>query len=174
MLLHSLNLFLYAKKLNMKTLKIFFLSFLLLSLTTVVFAQTKTEKLNVSGECNTCKHKIEAAAKNAGASYAVWNASTKVLTVKYNSTSTNTAKIENAVAAAGYDTPDVKATNASYDKLDDCCKYDRANAATDKGSSCCDAAKCKEAACMKDGKCTPDMSCCKDAGCDTKACCKKA
>ena len=157
----------------MKTLKAFFFSFLLVSFTTIAFAQAKTEKLNVSGECNTCKKKIETAAKRAGASYAVWDVNSKVLTVKYNSTSTNTAKIENAVAAAGYDTQDVKASNAAYNKLDDCCKYDRANTSAEKGS-CCDDAKCKEASCMKDGKCAKDMSCCKEAGCDTKACCKKS
>jgi len=157
----------------MKTLKAFFFSFILVSLTTVAFAQAKTEKLSVSGECKTCKKKIETAAKTAGASYALWDVNSKILTVKYNSTSTNTAKIENAVAAAGYDTKDVKASDAAYNKLDDCCKYDRANASAEKGS-CCDDAKCKEASCMKDGKCAKDMSCCKEAGCDTKACCKKA
>lgn len=158
----------------MKTLKYFFFSFLFLSLTAVVFAQTKTEKLAVSGECGTCKRKIETAAKSAGASYAVWNVSDKMLTVKYNSTSTNTAKIENAVAAAGYDTQDVKASNAAYNKLDDCCKYDRATSSAKQSTSCCDDAKCKEAACMKDGKCAKDMSCCKQSGCDQKDCCKKS
>ena len=154
----------------MKTLKTFFL-FFLLSATTITFAQTKTETLNVSGECGTCKKKIETAAKSAGASYAVWNAGNKILTVKYNSASTNTAKIETAVAAAGYDTPDVKASGKAYDKLDDCCKYDRSASAP---SFCCGDANCKEAACFKDGKCTSDSACCKEAGCDKKACCKKA
>lgn len=158
----------------MKTLKTFLLSFFLVSLSTLAFAQTKTDKLSVSGECNTCKRKIETAAKSAGASYAVWNTSDKVLTVKYNSASTNTAKIEKAVAAAGYDTQDVKAVDAAYNKLDDCCKYDRATSAVQKVSACCDDAKCKEAACAKDGKCAKDMSCCKEAGCDKKDCCKKA
>ena len=50
----------------MKTLSIIF-SFILLSLSATSFAQSKTEKLKVSGECGTCKKKIEAAAKNAGA-----------------------------------------------------------------------------------------------------------
>lgn len=154
----------------MKTLQSLFFLFLL-TITTAAFAQTKTETLNVSGECGTCKRKIETAAKSAGASYAVWNTDTKVLTVKYNGVSTNTAKIEKAVAAAGYDTPDVKASDKAYDKLDDCCKYDRAAPAK---ASCCDETKCKEAACFKDGRCSADAACCKEAGCDTKACCKKA
>ena len=154
----------------MKTLKTFFCLFLL-TLSITSFAQTKTETLKVSGECGTCKKKIETAAKNAGASYAVWNADNKILTVKYNSTSANTAKIEKAVAAVGYDTPDVKASDKVYNKLDDCCKYERAASAK---ISCCDDEKCTASACFKDGKCAAGSACCKEAGCDTKACCKKA
>lgn len=153
----------------MKTLKAIFFSFIFLSITTIGFAQAKTETFKVSGECGTCKKKIEAGAKKAGASYALWDQESKVLTVKYNSTSTNKAKIEKSIAATGYDTPDFKATDAAYKSLDDCCQYERTASA-----SCCDDAKCKEDACMKDGKCAKDMSCCKDAGCDKKDCCKKS
>ena len=32
-------------------------------------------------------------------------------------------KIEQKIASVGYDTPDYKANDAAYDKLDDCCKY---------------------------------------------------
>ena len=155
-------------------MQLFLLSFLALSFSISGFAQTKTEKLKVSGECETCKKKIETAAKKAGASYALWNADTKVLTVKYNSSSSNTAKIEQAIAAAGYDTPDVKASDDAYDKLDDCCKYERKTAATTENKSCCDDKKCAEEKCMKDGKCEKDMACCKDSGCDKKECCKKS
>ena len=156
----------------MKTLKSFFFSFLFMAIASVAVAQTKTEKIAVSGECGMCKTKIEKAAKDAGASFAAWDVDAKLLTVKYQSTSTNTAKIEKAVAAVGYDTKNVKATDESYNKLHSCCKYER-TASTDADHSCCDHAKCKEADCMKDGKCSKDMSCCKEAG-DKKDCCKKA
>ena len=149
----------------MKTL---ILSLLLISITNLGFAQTKTETLKVAGECNTCKKKIEGAAKKAGASYAVWNTETKELTIKYNSTSTNTAKIEKAIAGVGYDTPDYKATDEAFNKLDGCCQYERGTVKT----SCCDDKKCADEKCMTDGKCAKDMSCCKDAGCDKKDCCK--
>jgi len=46
------------------------------------------------------------------------------LVVKYAATTT-ALKIEQAVAAKGYDTKDVKATEAAYKKLDECCQYDR-------------------------------------------------
>jgi hypothetical protein len=133
----------------MKTLSIIF-SFILFSLSATSFAQTKTEKLKVSGECGTCKKKIEAAAKNAGATYALWNKDSKVLTIKYNSNSSNTEKIEQAIANTGYDTPDFKASDDAYNQLDDCCKYDRTSAsetakdAHKKGDKCADDKDCKK------------------------------
>ena len=157
----------------MRTLKTFFFSFLFIAIATVAVAQTKTEKIAVSGECGMCKTKIEKAAKEAGASYAAWDVDTKFLTVKYTGTSTNTAKIEKAIAAVGYDTKNVKATDESYNSLHGCCKYERSTSAAS-DHTCCENAKCKEEACMKDGKCDKDMSCCKEAGCDKKDCCKKA
>jgi periplasmic mercuric ion binding protein len=159
----------------MKTLKTFFFSFFLLSLSTIAFAQAKTEKIKVSGECGMCKSTIEKAAKSAGASYALWDADSKLLTVKYASKGSNAAKIENAVANVGYDTEHVKASDEAYNKLHSCCKYERtASASSTEKQSCCDNEKCKTTACMKDGKCEKDASCCKEAECSTKDCCKKA
>lgn len=154
----------------MKTLKPLF-SLILIVIATIGSAQPKTSTFKVAGECGMCKKKIEKAAKDAGASYAVWNKDSKVLTVKYASTSTNKAKIEGAIAGAGYDTPDVKASEEAYKTLDECCQYERTVAAT---QNCCDSETCKESDCMKDGKCIKDATCCKDSGCDKKDCCKKA
>jgi len=156
----------------MKTLKISFFSFLFIAMATFASAQSKTEKIAVAGECGMCKSKIEKAAKDAGASFAIWDVDAKVLTVKYKSTSTNTAKIEKAVANVGYDTKNEKATDETYNGLHSCCKYERAS--SDVKHSCCDYESCTKTACMKDGKCDKDMSCCKEAGCDKKECCKKA
>lgn len=156
----------------MKTIKYFFFV-LFISIASVSFAQTQTEKIKVAGECGMCKKKIEAAAKEAGASYALWSSDTKVITVKYNSAATNKAKIEQAIAGVGYDTQSVKANDDAYNKLHDCCKYERTGDIT-AAHSCCDDEKCTKTACTKDGKCSPDMACCKEAGCDTKDCCKKA
>lgn len=147
----------------MKTLQLFILASILFFGQSAL-AQTKTEKIDVAGSCGTCKKKIEGAAKKAGASYASWNIDTKVLTVKYNSQSANTAKIEQAIAAVGYDTPDYKASDDVYDHLDECCKYERKSSA----------GKTADQACMKDGHCLKDMSCCKDNGGAEKACCKKS
>jgi mercuric ion binding protein len=152
----------------MKSLRISLLCLFLVCFAQLSFAQTKKETFRVSGECGMCKTKIEAAAKKAGATKASWDTETKVLTVSYNSTSSNTAKIQKSIAATGYDTPGFKANEEAYSKLHACCKYDRADA-----SACCDNAACVKASCMKDGKCAPSSACCAEAGCDKKDCCKK-
>ena len=144
----------------MKTLRISSIITLFMVLASFSFAQkVKTETLKVSGECGSCKKKIEKAAKEAGATYAVWSTETKVLTIRYNSLSTNSAKIQKKIAGVGYDTPDFKASDEAYDKLDACCQYDRE--AVDQDMKCC-SEKCE----MKDGKCADE------AACEEKGCCK--
>lgn len=141
----------------MKTLKIFSLLSLSIALSIASFAQEKSETIPVSGNCGMCESKIEKAAKEAGASSAEWSSETKILTVKYNSSTTNAAKIQQAIAKAGYDTRDVKASDEAYKKLHACCQYER-TAVKETKHQCSD--KCS----MKDGKCT-DMKACKDKGC---------
>jgi periplasmic mercuric ion binding protein len=160
------------KLISMKTLKIVSLVSLFMTFAMVSLAQSKTETIPVSGNCGMCKSKIEKAAKNAGASTATWNKDTKIITVKYNSSTTNAAKIQQGIAAVGYDTRDFKTTDEAYDKLHACCKYDRT---TNQEASC--TGKCE----MKDGKCVShgEMDCCKDGKCskpghDGKDCCKKS
>jgi hypothetical protein len=161
----------------MKTIRFFSIVILFLAIADLSFAQqVKTETLKVSGECGMCKKKIEKAAKEAGATYAVWSTNTKVLTVRYNSLSTNSAKIEQKIAGVGYDTPDFKATEAAYNKLDQCCQYDRevaaANETANKGKSCCDkgsAANEKMDCCKKSADGKTAMNC----GDSKKSCCDK-
>jgi periplasmic mercuric ion binding protein len=141
----------------MKTLRIFSFAALLLAFSTVTNAQAKTETFKVSGNCGMCKSKIEKAAKEAGAKSAVWNADTKVLTVTYTSSSTNTAKIQKKIASVGYDNAGATATNESYDKLHACCKYERASGVSVSKASCCKKDGDKMDCSKKDGK---KMDCC--------------
>jgi hypothetical protein len=144
----------------MKTIRLFSLALLCMAMGSSSFAQAiKTETFKVSGECGICKKKIENSAKSGGASFASWSTSTKMLTVKYNSSSSNPAKIQQKIAEAGYDTPGFKATDAAYNKLDACCQY--ARTAEKMAMDCC-GAKCE----MKDGKCK-DEAACKTMGCCT-------
>jgi copper chaperone CopZ len=91
-----------------------------------VFADTKTEKIEVKGNCGMCESRIEKAAKSVdGVSKADWNKETKKLEVTFDDTKTDLDKVEVAIAKVGHDTPKHKASTAVYDKLPDCCKYDR-------------------------------------------------
>lgn len=155
----------------MNKLKLIF-SFLLMAIASVSMAQSTTETLKVAGECGMCKKSIEKAAKTAGATAAEWNSETKQLTVTY-AAGASKMKIEQAIAAVGYDTQNVKATDEAYSKLHGCCQYERATTAA-ASQSCCGHEKCTKNQCMKDGKCSHDNACCKEAGCDKKDCCKKA
>jgi mercuric ion binding protein len=141
----------------MKTLKIVSLLSFLMSFSIFSFSQAKTETIPVSGNCGMCKTNIEKAAKSAGATTANWNKDKKIITIKYNSSTTNAAKIQQGIAAAGYDTRDFKASDAAYNKLHACCQYDRTASAAIKH-------QCGENCVMKDGKCA-DMAACKEKGC---------
>jgi len=114
----------------MKSLK--FYAVLLFSMFTAgfSFAQKNTslnkkETIKVLGNCESCKKRIETTAKAAGAVTASWNEENEMLEVSYDGGKTSAIKIEQAIAAKGHDTQDVKATDKAYNKLPGCCKYDR-------------------------------------------------
>jgi len=155
----------------MKTFKLFSL-LLAMTIATSSFAQTKTETIPVSGNCEMCKSNIEKAAKKAGATNADWSIDAKMLTVTYNTSSTDAAKIQQTVAAAGYDTRDVKTTDAAYKKLHACCRYAREGS---KNLSCCEGkcdhkdGKCSDASACKGMDMSKGMDCCKSGTCTKKS-----
>jgi periplasmic mercuric ion binding protein len=104
----------------------------LLALVMTVFAENKTEKFKVKGNCGMCEKRIEKAALDVeGVSQADWNKETKELTVVLNGSKTSADKVHKAVAAVGHDTDKVKAKDEVYNKLHSCCKYDRTEAQTE-------------------------------------------
>lgn len=170
----------------MKTIKLFFLLGISTSLSLIATAQkATTETFKVNGNCGMCENTIEKAAKSAGATYAEWDKEKKVIIVKYNSSSSNLAKIQKSIAGAGYDNEGARAEEGSYNKLPGCCKYDRTlSPKSDKMTMDC----CKDGKCTMEGHdgkdcCKKDdaakMDCCKDGKCtkeghDGKDCCKKS
>jgi len=108
----------------MKTIK-FFIAIVALTFSTVIFAAnaTKTETIKVSGKCETCKARIEKAAKVDGVTKADWSTKTKVLTLVYNPAKVKSDDVQKKIAAVGHDTPKYKATAAAYNALPGCCKY---------------------------------------------------
>ena len=148
----------------------------------MVMAQSVTERFQVSGNCGMCKSKIEKAAKDAGASSASWNEDSKELVVSFDSGNSSVTQIQQKIAAVGYDNAGARATDAAYDKLHGCCKYERAASST---ADCCKGGTCTEAGkkdCCKNGKCTSASKkedCCKDGKCKKgekceKSCCAKS
>lgn len=110
----------------MKSIKLF--SILFFGIFTFQFsnAQTlQTEIVKVNGNCSSCKKHIEKNALAAGAATANWDKKTKFLNISFDPAVSSSAKIQSAIAGAGYDTQDFKASDSAYSKLDDCCQYDR-------------------------------------------------
>jgi mercuric ion binding protein len=95
------------------------------------FAQEKKNKnakadIEVNGNCDQCKRRIEKAAFSvAGVKSAVWHMDDHKLHLIYNAEKTSVDNVKAAIAKAGHDTEDVKATQKDYDALHHCCKYER-------------------------------------------------
>ena len=72
-----------------------------------------------------CKNTIESALKLQGIETAVWDENSKLLTVKFDSLSTNPTVFLKAVAEAGYDNEAFIANDYAYKNLPECCQYER-------------------------------------------------
>jgi copper chaperone CopZ len=98
----------------------------IVALSTLSIAAEKKESVKVWGNCGMCKKTIEGALTGVdGVTSASWDKKSKMLDVKYDDSKLTMKKIEEKVAASGYDTQNVKAADAAYDGLKKCCKYDR-------------------------------------------------
>jgi periplasmic mercuric ion binding protein len=83
----------------------------------------KLDTIKVSGNCESCKKRIEKAAKLNGVEKANWNEETKMLIVEYNPAIVNNDDIQKKVASKGHDTQKYKADDKVYNNLPGCCKY---------------------------------------------------
>jgi Cu(I)/Ag(I) efflux system membrane fusion protein len=84
----------------------------------------KKETFEVSGNCESCKERIEKAALAvSGVKSAVWTIDTKMLDISYNEGSTTLETVRKAIAKAGHDNGVYKSDNETYNHLPDCCKY---------------------------------------------------
>lgn len=84
------------------------------------------EVISVKGNCEMCKKRIEKAAYSvSGVKSAVWNADDQSLKLIVDERKTTSLDIEKAIAKAGHDTEHLKATDADYSKLHECCAYER-------------------------------------------------
>lgn len=117
----------------METMKKRFLSIFALFMfgAFAVIAANKTESFKVLGNCEMCKARIEKAAKSVdGVTAADWNVETKMLALTFDDSKTDANKVQEAIAKVGHDTDMHKATDEAYNKIADCCKYERAKTET--------------------------------------------
>ncbi len=100
---------------------------------TALFAQEKetitsnkevvTDTIPVSGVCGMCQERIQEAAYIKGVKKATWDKNAQSIVVTYRADKTTALDIQEAIAAVGHDTRDVKATEKAYGSLPGCCKY---------------------------------------------------
>ncbi len=94
-------------------------------------AQQKKNKnarydVEVNGNCDQCKKRIEKAALRVdGVKMAIWDIESHRLALILNEEKTTVDAVEQAVAKAGHDTDRHRATEADYEALHGCCKYER-------------------------------------------------
>ena len=86
-------------------------------------AKTDTVKIKTSAECDMCKAKVEKEiGVMKGVKYVNVDLKSQIVTVAYNNTKTDPAKIRTAISNLGYDADDVKANNRAQKKLPSCCQ----------------------------------------------------
>ena len=83
----------------------------------------QTFVIEVMGNCDMCKKRIETAALIKGVRDAKWDKLNHLLTVVYSSKVTDIEKVQAAIATAGHDTERIKAGDETYAKLPKCCNY---------------------------------------------------
>ncbi|WP_445431892.1 TonB-dependent receptor domain-containing protein [Chryseobacterium indoltheticum] len=79
----------------------------------------------VKGNCESCKARIEKAAKSAGANSADWSAEKQTVTLNFDSSKTSADQILKKIAEVGHDNEKYKTTDNVYKQLPGCCLYDR-------------------------------------------------
>jgi Cu(I)/Ag(I) efflux system membrane fusion protein len=86
--------------------------------------ELKKSSFPVSGLCEMCKDRIEKAALSVGGVHnAVWDITSKLIKVEYESSKTDLKSIHKAIATAGHDTELFKADDVVYNALPECCLY---------------------------------------------------
>lgn len=86
-----------------------------------------TESFTVHGVCGDCKERIEGAIDIKGVKIASYDIEKEMLTITYNTKKISRRQIHQAIADAGHDTCDIKASDKAYNSLNPCCKYRDSN-----------------------------------------------
>ncbi len=94
--------------------------------TQVVSNSKGMSQLHVKGTCDMCTNRIENAANAVkGISNTRYDLDKQILYFKLNPKKGSIAQLEQAIAAVGHDTENMKASDYAYQDLHTCCKYNR-------------------------------------------------
>jgi copper chaperone CopZ len=86
----------------------------------------REETFKVWGICGMCKKTIESTLNAMdGVAFAQWDQQKQSLKIRFDSLKLSLEEIKQELADVGYDTETHKATQAAYDNLHECCKYER-------------------------------------------------
>ncbi len=85
----------------------------------------KENEFYVKGNCESCKARIEKAAKDAGANFAEWNAERQTVILNFDPKNTSSEKILKKIADVGHDNEKYTSNDTTYKNLPACCLYDR-------------------------------------------------
>ena len=112
-------------------MKNLFLGMMLVLVALSTQAQEKKNKnakytITVNGNCEQCQRRIQKAAFSVdGVKSANWSIETHNLDLTINEEKASISDVKKAIAKVGHDADGVKATKESYDKLPNCCQYER-------------------------------------------------
>lgn len=109
---------------TIKNILIFAMTFILMSSCNAI-DNSKTSSHKVYGNCGMCKKTIEKAVAISKTAKGEWNKDSKILTLTYDSSKTNSEEVLKRVGLAGYDSELFYAPDDTYAKLPACCQYDR-------------------------------------------------
>ena len=88
--------------------------------------QQVEQTIKVSGECETCRIRIEQAALSLeGVKKAHWDEGKQEIALIYIPSQVTKEAIEQKIASVGHDTEDVKADDKVFNTLPKCCQYTR-------------------------------------------------
>lgn len=85
----------------------------------------KTETVKIFGNCDMCKANIEKAGNIKKTAEVSWDKDSRMATISYDASKTNTDEILKRIALVGYDSDKFLAPDSTYDALHSCCQYDR-------------------------------------------------
>src|SRR5690606_34269051 len=97
----------------------------LMTLGAMLWAQEKTENLQVKGNCGMCKERIESAVRELPSANGSWDLNSQILTVQFDESKTNLDEIAKNIAKVGHDNELYSAEKSVYENLPGCCLYTR-------------------------------------------------